>query len=103
MRYRYSSTLVYNNFPWSDATDTQRAAIEKLAQAILDARAKEPDSSFADLYDPLTMPAPLLKAHNALDAAVMKLYGFAKDTPEPAIVAALMGRYTLLVEKQPNV
>ena len=92
--YRYSKDIVYNNFPWPDATDEQKANIEKLAQAVLDARALFPDSSLADLYDPLTMPPELLKAHRALDAVVMKLYGFSvKDTTEASCVAALMERY----------
>ena len=96
MRYRYSKDIVYNNFPWADATDVQKAAIEKLAQTVLDARAKFPDSSLADLYDPLTMPPELLKAHQALDRAVMKLYKFKQDMSEPAIVAALMEMYQKL-------
>ena len=93
--YRYSSTLVYNNFPWPTATDEQKIQIGKLAQAILDARANYPDSSLADLYDPLTMPHDLLKAHRALDSAVMKLYGFPvkKDFTEADCVAALMQLY----------
>jgi len=68
-----------------------------LAQTVLDARTQHPDSSLADLYDPLTMPPELLKAHQALDRAVLKLYGFKKDTPEAEIVAALMTRYQQLV------
>ena len=98
MRYQYSINIVYNNFPWPDATDEQKTAIEKLAQAILDARALFPDSSLADLYDPLTMPPELLKAHHNLDRAVMKLYGFAKDTTEAQTVALLMERYQKLAE-----
>ena len=94
--YRYSNTVVYNNFPWPDATDEQKAAIEKLAQAVLDARALFPDSSLADLYDPLTMPPELLKAHKTLDNAVMKLYGFATNMTEAEIVAKLMERYKTL-------
>ncbi|MCL2075036.1 MAG: class I SAM-dependent DNA methyltransferase [Betaproteobacteria bacterium] len=97
--YSYSNTIVYNNFPWSDATNKQKANIEKLAQAILDARALFPESSLADLYDPLTMPPELLKAHHNLDRAVMKLYGFTKDMSEAEIVAALMARYKKLVER----
>ncbi|MDR0324587.1 MAG: methylase [Oscillospiraceae bacterium] len=97
--YRYSNTLVYNNFPWMETTDEQKANIEKLAQAVLDARANEPDSSLADLYDPLTMPPELLKAHRELDRAVMKLYGFSvKDTSEAECVARLMERYRVLME-----
>jgi hypothetical protein len=95
--YRYSKDIVYNNFPWPEATDKQKTEIEKLAQAILDAQAKFPKSSLADLYDPLTMSPELRKAHNALDKGVMKLYGFAKDTPELEIVAELMRRYQALV------
>jgi len=94
--YRYSKDIVYNNFPWPDADDEQKTAIEKLAQSVLDARAIYPESSLADLYDPLTMPPELLKAHKELDRAVMKLYGFNKDTTEAGIVAALMERYQTL-------
>ncbi|MCL2872883.1 MAG: class I SAM-dependent DNA methyltransferase [Betaproteobacteria bacterium] len=96
--YRYSKDVVYNNFPWPDATDEQKTAIEKLAQAILDARALFPDSSLADLYDPLTMPPELLKAHHNLDRAVMKLYGFSKDITEAQCVAALMEKYQKMVQ-----
>ncbi|MDR2439531.1 MAG: transposase, partial [Planctomycetaceae bacterium] len=72
--YRYSGTLVYNNFPFPNPTDKQRQAIESAAQAILDIRAKYPKSNLADLYDPLTMPVDLLKAHQKLDKAVEKAY-----------------------------
>jgi len=97
--YRYSNKIVYNNFPWPDATDEQKAAIEKLAQAVLDARALFPDSSLADLYDPLTMPPELLKAHKTLDNAVMKLYGFATNMTEAEIVAKLMERYQEMITR----
>jgi hypothetical protein len=77
--YRYSARIVYNNYPWpADVTDKQRAAVEAAAQAVLDARAQYPTSTLADLYDPLTMPAPLLKAHQQLDRAVDRCY-----RPEP--------------------
>ena len=76
MRYRYSKDVVYNNFPWPTPTEEQKAKIEKTAQAILDARAKYPDSSLADLYDELTMPVELRKAHQDNDRAVMQAYGF---------------------------
>ena len=81
MRYRYSKDIVYNNFPWPTPTDKQKADIETAAQSILDARAQYPDSSLADLYDPNTMPADLLKAHQKLDKLVEKAYGktFATD------------------------
>jgi len=100
MRYRYSKDIVYNNFPWPDATDEQKQGIEKLAQAVLDARAKFPESSLADLYDPLTMPPDLLKAHKELDKAVMKLYNFpVRDFTEADCVAALMARYQKLKDE----
>lgn len=73
--YRYSAKLVYNNFPWPDTTEEQQAEIAELAQGVLDARTLYPDSSLADLYDPLTMPAELVAAHRKLDAAVEKAYG----------------------------
>jgi len=92
MRYRYSPAI-YNNFPWPEVSDMQKAETEKLAQAILDSRALFPESSLADLYDPLTMPPELLKAHSALDKAVMGLYGFAKGMTEADIVAKLMELY----------
>ena len=92
--YRYSKDIVYNNFPWPDPTDAQKAQIEKTAQAILDARALYPDSSLADLYDPLTMPPELRKAHQANDRAVMSAYGMPiKETDEAACVAWLMRLY----------
>ncbi|MFH0795403.1 MAG: type IIL restriction-modification enzyme MmeI, partial [bacterium] len=73
--YRYSNKLVYNNYPWpEERTAKQRAAVEAAAQKVLDVRAEFADSSLADLYDPLTMPARLLKAHQALDRAVEKCY-----------------------------
>jgi hypothetical protein len=74
-RYRYSSKLVYNNYPWpKDVTDKQRQAVEKAAQGVLDARTHFPNSTLADLYDPLTMPPELSMAHIALDRAVDRCY-----------------------------
>ena len=78
MRYRYSKDIVYNNFPWCNPTDEQKAKIEKAAQEILNAREKHPDSSLADLYNDLTMPPELRKAHQENDKAVMEAYGFKK-------------------------
>ena len=80
MRYRYSKDVVYNNFPWTTPTEKQKKEIEKVAQAILDARTKFPNSSLADLYDPITMPPVLLKAHQKLDKVVEKSYGKIFDT-----------------------
>jgi len=93
--YRYSKDIVYNNFPWPQADEKQKEQIEKLAQAVLDAKGNYPTSSLADLYDPLTMPPDLLKAHRNLDATVQKLYGFpvGKDFTEAHCVAALMQMY----------
>ncbi|MBR5441045.1 MAG: methylase [Prevotella sp.] len=94
-RYDYSINIVYNNFPWPQPTEAQRAKIEQTAQAILDARAKYPDSSLADLYDELTMPAELRRAHQENDRAVMQAYGFpAKSSfTESQCVAELFKRY----------
>jgi len=94
MRYRYSKDIVYNNFPWPDPTPEQKAKIEQTAQAILDARALYPEASLADLYDELTMPPELRKAHQANDRAVMQAYGMPiKETDEAACVAWLMRLY----------
>lgn len=76
--YRYSAKIVYNNFPWPEVTDAQKEKISKTAQGILDARALYPDSSLADLYDELTMPKELRRAHQANDKAVMEAYGLTK-------------------------
>ena len=92
--YNYASRIVYNPFPWPSPTPEQKEKIEKTAQGILDARALYPDSSLADLYDPLTMPPELRKAHTANDKAVMQAYGMPiKETDEAACVAWLMGLY----------
>ena len=96
--YRYATSLVYNTFPWCNPTDEQKTEIEKTAQAILDARELYPDCSLADLYDELTMPPELRKAHQANDKAVMKAYGFKKDLSESAIVAELMKMYKELTK-----
>ena len=96
--YRYSPSI-YNNFPWPTPTDEQKAKIEKTAQAILDARALYPDCSLADLYDELTMPPELRKAHQENDRAVMQAYGFdIKTMTESSCVAELMKMYQELVK-----
>ena len=121
-RYRYSAAIVYNNFPWpfpsanteekekTPAAQTQKAqaAIESAAQAVLDARAAHPGSSLADLYDPLTMPADLLKAHQRLDAAVDKAYQlaggpktYAGDAERVAFLFSLYQRQTGLLAAAP--
>ena len=115
--YRYSADIVYNNFPWpviasearqsSEETESPNGlhrskasrndkltqAIEAAAQAVLDARAAHPQASLADLYDPLTMPANLLKAHQALDKAVDAAYGYKGANTDAARVAFLFERY----------
>ena len=97
--YDYSIKIVYNNFPWPNPTDEQKMAIEKTAQGILDARAKYPDSTMADLYDPDFMPKELLEAHRANDKAVMKAYGFyGHNMSESDCVAELLKMYQKLVE-----
>ena len=97
--YRYSGSVVYNNFPWPNPSDEQKARIEETAQAILDARALYPDSSLADLYDELTMPSELRKAHQDNDRAVMRAYGFdVKTMTESLCVAELFKRYQEIIE-----
>ena len=98
-RYRYSVGIVYNNFPWPEnPTDKQKQAIETAAQEVLDARAQFPDSSLADLYDPLTMPPALLKAHQKLDRAVDSAYGKTRFNTEAERVAFLFGLYQKYIE-----
>ncbi|MEQ1835138.1 MAG: DNA methyltransferase [Candidatus Nitrotoga sp.] len=102
--YRYSNTIVYNNFSWPDApTDKHSAAIEAAAQAILDARALYPESSLADLYDPLSMPPELVKAHEALDKAVDAAYQYKGGKDDAARVAFLFERYQQLTSLLPAV
>ena len=97
--YSYTVNNVYNNFPWPNPTDEQKARIEEAAQAILDARALYPDSSLADLYDELTMPSELRTAHQNNDRAVMRAYGFdVKTMTESTCVAELFKRYQEIIE-----
>ncbi len=98
--YSYSNTIVYNNFPWPEVSDEQREKIAATAQAILDARALYPDSSLADLYDELTMPPELRKAHQQNDRAVMAAYGFPITMTESECVARLFELYQKLVEEK---
>jgi len=100
-RYRYSKDIVYNNFPWPDApSEAQQQKIEAAAQGVLDARAEFPDASLADLYDPLTMPPALVRAHHQLDAAVDAAYGkknFRNDAERVAFLFELYRKYTSLL------
>ena len=98
--YRYSAKIVYNNFPWCTPNPKQRAKIEETAQAILDARANHPNDSLADLYDPLTMPSDLRKAHQANDKAVLRAYGLSTKATESEIVAHLFKMYEQLTKDE---
>lgn len=92
--YSYTVNNVYNNFPWPDADGAAQKRIEQSAQAILDARALYPDSSLADLYDPVLMPAELREAHRHNDSAVMAAYGFSQKITESECVAALFALFS---------
>jgi hypothetical protein len=99
--YSYSTTIVYNNFPWPSPTESQKRLIEKRAENILRAREQYSECSLADLYDPLTMPAELLKAHRENDRAVMEAYGFNVGTmSEEDCVAELMKMYQELTKTE---
>ena len=99
--YRYSAGVVYNTFPWPKPTEDQAHKVKKTAQAILDARELYPDSNLAELYDDLTMPSELRKAHQANDAAVMEAYGFDwRNMTESECVAELMKMYEELVKNK---
>jgi hypothetical protein len=102
-RYRYSAGVVYNNFPWQESGEKQRESIEAAAQAVLDARAVHPNASLADMYDPLTMPANLLKAHQILDNAVDAAYGYKGASTDAARVAFLFERYQVITSLLPAV
>ena len=99
-RYRYSASIVYNNFPWPEnPSEKQKQAIETTAKNVLDARAQFPESTLADLYDPLTMPPVLLKAHQHLDKAVDAAYGktsFQTEAHRVAFLFELYQKYTSL-------
>ena len=113
-RYRYLKDIVYNNYPWpgfagEPLSDKQRSAIEHAAQCVLDARAQFADASLADLYDPLTMPPALLKAHQKLDAAVDAAYlpsggkkAYASDAERVAFLFDLYQRITSLLPADVN-
>ena len=96
--YSYSNTIVYNNFPWPNPSEEQKKKIEQTAQAILDARAKYPESSLADLYDETVMPPELRQAHRTNDLAVCQAYGFSQDIikSESKCVAELFKMYEKL-------
>ena len=99
LRYRYSSAVVYNNFPWPILSEANKKRIKETAQSIIDARALYPSDSLAVLYDESLMPPELRKAHRANDAAVLDAYGFPKDATESDIVARLFKMYQELTVK----
>lgn len=97
--YRYSNTIVYNNFPWPDPiAAVKRQAVEVAAQAVLDARAAHPGASLAVLYNPTTMPPDLAKAHSALDRTVDRCYRTKPFSSERERVEFLFARYRELTE-----
>ena len=100
LRYRYSKDIVYNNFPWPEVTEEQQEAIAEKGQAVLDARRCYPESSLADLYDPLAMPADLAKAHASLDASVDRLYSKTKFSSDADRVAHLFTLYEKKTSKR---
>lgn len=97
--FRYSKDIVYNNFPWPEATEQQRNKIEETAKMILDARENYPEASMADFYSNLILFPDLMKAHRANDAAVLEAYGFPKDATESDIVARLFKMYRELTSR----
>ena len=102
--YRYSNTIVYNNFPWPTVAldDKATTVIETVAETILDARALYPESTLADLYDPLSMPPELVKAHTALGRAVDAAYQYKGGKDDAARVAFLFERYQQLTSLLPT-
>ena len=98
--YRYSKDIVYNNFPWPEVREEQQDRIVQTAQAILDARALYPDSSLADLYDPITMPPELRKAHRDNDRAVLAAYNLPTSLTEPEVVSHLFTLYNSLTQQE---
>ena len=98
--YDYSIKIVYNNFPWPDVSEEQKAKIEETAQEILNARQAYPDASMADLYGNLIVFPDLMKAHRANDTAVLEAYGFPKDATESDIVARLFKMYQELTSNK---
>ncbi len=100
--YQYSSQVIYNNFPWPEGiTEKQRAAVAAAADSVLAAREKHPESSLADLYDPIAMPPALAKAHAALDRTVDRCYRsqpFASDRNRVEFLFSLFEKVTSPVE-----
>lgn len=92
-RTRFSNTITYNNFPFPDATAEQRDALGLAAKAVLQVRATYPSNTLADLYDPHSMPSDLRRAHQALDKAVLALYGLKTDSSDERILEVLFERY----------
>lgn len=101
-RYRYSSGIVYNNFPWpTEPSEKQIASVSDAAKGVLDARAAYPDATLAELYDPATMPPVLAKAHQVLDRAVDAAYGRKSFKSDAERVAFLFDRYQAMTSLLP--
>ena len=101
MRYQYSANIVYNNFPWPDATDAQKKKIEEAAQEVLDARKNHPTFTLAKMYkrENFRVLSDLKTAHDHLNRAVMRAYGFEEALSETDCVAELMKMYQIIVSK----
>lgn len=97
MRYRYSKDIVYNNFPWPIITNKQKEKIEVLANNILEIRASLSEYTLADMYDPITMPNNLLKAHLKLDKEVLKIYNIPTNSSDEDILSNLFNKYEEIV------
>ncbi len=96
--FRYSNSIVYNNFPWPNLDDNDKKKIEETAQGILDARKKYPNSSLSDLYDSLSMPSELRKAHKKNDNVVLQAYGLSTDATDQEIMQRLFSMYEKLAK-----
>jgi hypothetical protein len=95
-RFRISAEITYNNYPWPERTPEGVVAVTAAAKAVIASREAHPGSTLADLYDPMSMPPDLVKAHHDLDTAVLKAYGL-KPTPTDAeVLSELFGRYAEL-------
>ena len=95
-RFRISAEITYNNYPWPERTPEVVAAVTDAANAVIAAREAHPGSTLADLYDPLSMPPDLIKAHHDLDAAVLKAYGLKSTTTDAEVLSELFRRYAEL-------
>ena len=101
-RFRISAEITYNNFPFPEVSQDIRDSLFSSGQEILDARAEYPSDNLASLYDPLSMPVPLRKAHDQNDKAALKAYGLKPSSDDTTILAELFSRYAQLIERKPK-